>query len=178
MSAGGRAKAKVGFALVLLFPVLAGCGWQPLYGRAGASTDGNAAPALSEVHIQPIANRVGQDLYNMLRDRMNPGGTPADPKYDLAIDVSQSAVQEIIQPNQTTSRIALTLFANFQLLERGKKTPVFKGQSRSTTTYDVLADPYASVVSASDASRRGAQSLADDISNRLAVFLSAPDGGG
>ena len=171
---------KVSVAVALLATLLlpAGCGWQPLYGRTSASADGNAAPVLSEVHIQPIADRVGQDLYNMLRDRMNPGGAPSDPRYDLAVDVRQNTIQELIEPNQTASRIALTLFADFKLYERGKKTSIFKGQARSTTTYDVLTDPYASVVSASDARRRGAQSLADEISNRLAVFLSSSDGGG
>jgi LPS-assembly lipoprotein len=176
--ARGSAKARLGLALLLGFFFLSGCGWQPLYGRAGASTDGNAGPELSQVHIQPIANRVGQNLYNMLRDRMNPEGPPAEPKYDLAVDLTQSAVRELIQPNQTTTRSAVTFFANFQLYEHGKKEPVFKGQARATTTYDVLNDPYASVISANDASKRGAQSLADEISNRLAVFLSAPDGGG
>ena len=174
----GSTKASLGLALLLSLHVLAGCGWQPLYGRASATADGNAAPELSQVHIRPIANRVGQNLYNLLRDRMNPGGAPSDSRYDLAVNLSQSAVQELIQPNQTTARTALTLFADFQLYERGKQAPVFKGQARATTTYDALADPYASVVSASDAQRRGAQSLADEISNRLAVFLTAPDGGG
>jgi hypothetical protein len=51
---------------------------------------------------------------------------------------------------------------------------VFHGQSRNTTSYDLLNDPYASVVSADDAKRRGAQSLADDIANRLATYLSQP----
>jgi len=171
-------KASVAFALLATLSLPAGCGWQPLYGRTSASADGNAAPVLAEVHIQPIADRVGQDLYNMLRDRMNPGGAPSDPRYDLAVDVRQSAIQELIEPNQTASRIALTLFANFKLYERGKNTSIFKGQARSTTTYDVLTDPYASVASASDARRRGAQSLADEISNRLAIFLSSADGGG
>ncbi len=154
--------------------VLAGCGWQPLYGRNSSGEGGDAAPQLATVHIQPIADRTGQQLYNMLRDRMNPQGVPADPQYDLVVTLKEQAVQQLIQQNQTASRINLNFTASYQLFPRGQQAAVFQGQARTTTSYDLLVDPYASVVSADDAKRRGAQSLADEISNRLAAFLAQP----
>jgi len=165
-------------SLAALLLLLAGCGWQPLYGHNSAGQGGNAAPQLAQVHIQPIADRVGQELYNMLRDRMNPQGVPAEPQYDLIVTLRQTATQELIQQDQTASRVDITLFADYKLFPRGQQTSIFAAQARSTTAYDLLNDPYSSVVSADDAKRRGAQSLADDISNRLAVFLAqAPAGG-
>jgi LPS-assembly lipoprotein len=157
---------------------LAGCGWQPLYGRSSATgAGGNAGPELAQVHIQPIADRVGQNLYNMLRDRMNPQGVPADPRYDLVIKLRETNTQQLIQQDQTASRINSTLNAEFQLFRRGQQGAIMTGQSRATTTYDLIStDPYASTVSANDAKRRAAQSLADDISNRLAVYLAHPTG--
>src|SRR5262249_47549676 len=152
--------------------LLGGCGWQPLYGRSGAGQGGNAGPQLAQVHIQPIADRVGQQLYNMLRDRMNPQGVPADPQFDLIVTLRQTTTQQLIQENQTASRIDITLFANYQLVSRANRASVFTGEARTTTAYDLLNDPYSSVVSADDAKRRGAQSLADDISNRVAVYLA------
>ena len=87
----------------------------------------------------------------------------------------QSGAASLINPDQTTARIDLTLYASFYLYKRDvPNVAVFKGESRNTTSYDLLSDPYASVVSADDAKRRGAQSLADDISNRLATYLSQP----
>jgi LPS-assembly lipoprotein len=165
-------------ALLALGTPLAGCGWHPLYGEnLDAGGGPSAAAEMAYVHIQPIADRVGQQLYNMLRDRMNPLGVPQDPRYDLVVTLKQTTVQELINPDQTASRIDITLTADYNLFTRAKPgQSVFHATSRTTTAYDLLDDPYASVVSADDAKRRGAQSLADEISNRVAVYLSEPPG--
>ncbi len=160
---------------------LAGCGWQPLYGRVNSGSSGavggNAGPQLAAVHITPIADRVGQNLYNALRDRINPGGAPEDAHYDLVVRISETSTQLLILQDQTATRVTLTLNAAYALYQRGTRNPVYQGQSRATTTYDLLNNEYASVQSADDAHRRGALTLADDISERLAVFLAQTTGG-
>jgi LPS-assembly lipoprotein len=161
--------------LFLLATGLAGCGWQPLYGKIDG-TGGDAAESLSQVHILPIADRTGQNLYNALRDRMNPQGVPAKPQYDLVVNLSERSDQLLILEDQTASRINLTVFADFRLYQRGNKNPVFAGRSQVTTSYDLLNDPFATVTSEADAHRRAAQSLADEISNRLAVYVARPQG--
>jgi len=172
---------RLTFALVALFAI-GGCGWQPLYGRLGqgdSATGGDAAPALASVHIAPIADRTGQNLYNALRDRMNPAGAPGEPRYDLVVSITEQTNQMLIQQDQTASRIDLTIYAHYALYQRGNSKPVLLGQSRAVTTYDLLSDSdeFATIQSANDAHRRGANSLADDIANRLAVFLAQPSGG-
>ena len=159
---------------------LAGCGWQPLYGRVdnggGGSIGGNAGPQLATVHILPIAERTGQNLYNALRDRLNPGGPPTSPRYDLSIRISERTTQPLVLSDQTASRIDLTLTAAYALYQRGNSAPVYQGSSRATTSYDLLDDEFATLQSADDAHRRGALSLADDITTQLAVFLAQPTG--
>jgi len=152
--------------------LLAACGWHPLYGKLDDNT--GAGLDLASVHVQPIPNRVGQNLYNELRDRINPGGEPADPQYDLVIGLTEQLQQYLVQADQTATRVDLTLYANFALYQRGNTQPLMIGQSRSTTTYDQLTNQYASVVSEDDAHRRGAEALADEISNRVAVYLAQP----
>ena len=174
---GRRLPALALLALVGLSAPLAGCGWQPLYGvNKDTGAAGSAAQQMAQIHINPIADRVGQQLYNLLRDRMNPQGVPQNPTYDLIVTLRQSGAPSLINPDQTTARIDLTLYASFSLYRRDAPgVVVFKGESRNTTSYDLLiSDPYASVVSADDAKRRGAQSLADDIANRLATYLAQP----
>ena len=162
-----------GRLLAVALPLLlAACGWHPLYGRLDDNT--GAGQELASVHVQPIANRVGQNLYNELRDRINPEGEPADPHYDLVIGLTEQEQQYLVQEDQTATRVDLTLYANFALYQRGTTQPLMIGQSRSTTTYDQLSNQYASVVSAGDAHRRGAEALADDIANRVAVYLAEP----
>lgn len=172
--------SKRAFAFLALF-ALTGCGWQPLYGQVssanGEMVGANAGPQLASVHIAPIANRVGQNLYNALRDRLNPGGAPTDPHYDLVIHIDEHTAQPLILEDQTASRIDLTLNATYLLYQRGKRTPVFQGHSRATTSYDLLTDEFATIQSTDDAHRRGALALADDIATQVAVFLAQPTGG-
>jgi LPS-assembly lipoprotein len=169
---------RPGFALLALLALTApldGCGWQPLYGRnQDTSVGGNAGPRLAQVHIAPIADRVGQQLYNNLRDRMNPQGVPADPRYDLIITLSQVSAAQIISQQQTTTRVDLTFTATYNLYLRANPgVSIFHATSRATTAYDIPTDPYSAVVSSDDAKRRGAQSLSDDISNRVASYLAS-----
>jgi LPS-assembly lipoprotein len=171
------------FRTTLVFAALlalAGCGWEPLYGQVhdtnGATVGGNAGPRLATVHVLPIADRTGQNLYNELRDRINPQGVPANPQYDLVIKLAEHTTQLLILQDQTASRTNLTLNATFTLYQRGSDKPVLQGNSRATTTYDLLNDEYATIQAQNDARRRGAQSLADDIATQLAVFLARPAG--
>src|SRR5260370_25053716 len=83
---------------------LAGCGWQPLYGRvnngSGGAPGGNAGPQLAAVHITPIADRGGQNLSNALRDRINPRGSPEDARYSLLVRISEPGTQLLIIHDQ------------------------------------------------------------------------------
>jgi LPS-assembly lipoprotein len=163
-------------ALLLPLPVLSACGWHPLYGSAAY---GGAREALADVHIAPIADRTGQNLYNELRDRMNPEGQPADPQYDLVIGLKEDSQQLLIQPDQTATRVNLTIYANYALYQRGGDPahPLLTGQTRVATTYDLLTNQFASVTSEADARRRGAVSLANDIADRVAAYLAQPASG-
>ena len=64
--------------LLLGIPLLASCGFQPLYADRGGAT---AADQLAAVRIEPLPNRSGQELYNALRDGLNPLGRPASPDH-------------------------------------------------------------------------------------------------
>src|SRR5450432_2732004 len=146
-------RALPGLALLSLL-ALSACGWQPLYGKvntADGAVGGNAAPQLAAVHILPIADRTGQNLYNALRDRMNPAGSPAEPRYDLVIHLQEHTEQLLILQDQTASRTKLTLNATFQLYQRGNPKPVLQGTSRITTSYDLLNDEFATIQSTNDA---------------------------
>ena len=162
-------------ALLALVAPLAGCGWEPLYGQNHGlgGVGGDAGQRLAQVHIQPIADRTGQQLYNNLRDRMNPQGVPADPRYYLVVTLGQISSEQLVSVNQTATRIDTTFTATYNLYRVDNPgVSVFHATSRTTTAYDIPSDPYSAVVSSADAQRRAAQSLSDDISNRVASFLA------
>ncbi len=75
--------------LVLMAFALSACGFQPLYSRPheGALS---TAEHMATVSIAPLPDRIGQQLHNLLRDRMNPQGQPRNPDYELKIDLIES----------------------------------------------------------------------------------------
>ena len=66
-----------GAAAGVLLP-LAGCGFSPLY--AEGEDDLSVAAEMATVRIEPLRDRVGQQMHNFLRDRLNPNGQRVSPK--------------------------------------------------------------------------------------------------
>jgi LPS-assembly lipoprotein len=155
--------------LLLGIPLLASCGFQPLYAERG---DVAAADQLAAVRIEPLPDRSGQVLYNALRDGLNPLGRPASPDYVLRIRLEEVSEELALRTDETATRVNLTLTASFALVPIEGKEPVFEGVSRTTTAYNVLASPYATLTSSEDARSRALDDLAREICQRLAIFLT------
>lgn len=151
------------------------CGFRPLYGAAERGGDGSQAQ-LETVRIEPIANRTGQYLYNDLRDRLNPRGRPAAPRYVLSVELEEDRESLFFRQDETASRANLTLRARYVLRRVEDNAVVLRGESRSTSSFDVLATnvQFATVVSEEDARRRTARDLSETIATRLAVHFAEP----
>jgi LPS-assembly lipoprotein len=113
-------------------------------------------------------------MYNMLRERLNPDGKPADPKYVLSVTLQERRDRLFLEKDETATRANLTLRANFALRRISDGEIVAAGLSRAVSSYDILGAgfEFASVVSEEDARVRGARALSDDIKTRLALALS------
>jgi len=166
----GRRRLLLGGLALSLATLLAGCGFEPLYGRH--DTDTATSAYLAQVRVAPIADRTGQLLYNKLRDRLNPRGKPAEPRYVLEITVEEHGEDLLLEPNNTTSRTLLELIAHYQLREIQSGATTLKGQSRASISYDILSSQYATISSEQDVRDRATKELSDDISTRLALFFS------
>ena len=148
---------------------LSACGFQPLYAdRGGAS----ASDQLAAIRIESMPNRSGQLLYNALRDGLNPLGRPASPDYLLRIALDESSEELALRTDETATRVNVTLTAAFSLYPAEGKEPVFKGVSRTTTAYNVLDSPYATLTSSEDARTRALDDIAREIRSRIVVFLT------
>jgi LPS-assembly lipoprotein len=155
--------------LLLGIPLLASCGFQPLYAEHG---DVAAADQLAAVRIEPLPDRSGQVLYNALLDGLNPLGRPASPEYLLRIRLDETSERLALRTDETETRVNVTITASFQLFPIEGKEPVFQGVSRTTTAYNVLTSPYATLTSSEDALSRAQGDLAREIRQRLAIFLT------
>ena len=168
---GGRASRVRGTVLVLLASLLvAGCGFQPLYGRGPA---GSATDQLAAVRVHPIPDRLGQILSNYLRDELNPLGRPSSPDYVLAVHLKEEAEDVALRHDETATRVNVTVTATFALRPAGGEKPLFQGVSSVTTSYNVLRAPYSTLISSEDVRSRALRDIASDIRTRLATFLQA-----
>ena len=164
---------------VLVCLSAAGCGFRPLYAeRADDGADISVTTELAAIRIEAIPNRIGQEVYNMLRDRLNPNGRPDAPRYVLRVALEENSEILFISDDQTASRVDLTLKANYKLIEAGTDRVITDGASRSTASYDVLSVEYeyATVTSRNAARTRAARLICDEIRTRLALALSNDDG--
>ena len=161
--------------LLCLGLVLAGCGYRPLYGQHGAD-NASVVDELAMIRIEAIADRTGQQMYNMLRERLNPYGKPEQPKYALSVALTETRENLFLEKDETATRANLTLKASFILRRLDYGTVITTGSSRSVSIYDILSSQFASVVSQEDARERGTRALSDDIRTRLALALQPHDG--
>lgn len=149
---------------------LAACGFEPLYG-SGANNE-SVASDLAAVRVEPLRDRVGQQMHNLLRDRLNPRGQPSAPDYILQVQLTETLVELGVRRDETATRANLKMNAAFFLRPVGAESALLTGRSSSTTSYDILSNPFATTVSEEDARERALTQVADDIRTRLALYFS------
>lgn len=146
----------------------AGCGFRPMYGTLGPE-DSAAGAELARIRIEPIKDRVGQQLRNGLLARLTPRGEAADYKYSLKVILSESVGNLGYRKDANATLASLTMTAQIQLM--GETGGVLSDTATSIVYFDHLGPRYASVATERDAEERALNQLADDIRNRVAAAL-------
>jgi len=149
---------------------LAACGYRPLYGNASSGTQ--VSSELSRVRIGLIANRAGHRLRNHLLDRMNPKGEPVSPTYALSVDLVESRVDLGVRRDETRTRANLTLTARFQLTDLASNRLVLSARSQRVASFNIRDADFATISAESAARRRSVEGLADEITQRVAIYLN------
>lgn len=172
MSWSRRNVCRVGFGALAASSLtgLGGCGFKPLHARG--DDDVAATDDLAAVRIEPMRDRVGQQMHNFLRDRLNVNGQPVSPNYRLKVELTETLSELGVRRDETATRANLRLEAFFYLLDINGKEALLAGKSSSTTSYDILENPFATTVSEDNARERALREVADDIQIRLAVYFS------
>ncbi|HWT97221.1 MAG TPA: LPS assembly lipoprotein LptE [Terriglobales bacterium] len=153
---------------------LSACGFHPMYGnpQATGGAGGATGAKLAEVEIEPIADRIGQQLHNRLRDRMNPAGQPDKPNYRLQVTLDQSDAV-VSNGNGNIRHNTLTVTATYWLspADNDKSYLMDRINSRVNVSYDTLDDPYNDIATRDDAQLRAIDQLADMITTRVAAYF-------
>lgn len=151
--------------------LLAGCGFQPLYGaRGGVANEGVEAMAATRIALIP--DRAGQALRNNLLDRLTPRGTPASPRYELAVSLSERLDRLGIALDDSATYGRLTVVARFTLREVASGQPVYAGQSRWTNGFTMVSSHFANMTSEADARSRALLEISEDIRLQLGLHFT------
>lgn len=154
--------------LVLCALLVAGCGFRPLY---GGGRDSDAATELATVHIEPITDRIGQQLHNHLLDLLNPSGRAAEPRYVLRVELDGSTQGLAVAKSELATRSNYRLHATFQLVETDGNNLIFKGSKKVVSSYNVLTSNFGTLMAEKDAKARAVREISQDIRTQLAVFF-------
>jgi LPS-assembly lipoprotein len=159
---------RVVFVVGLLVP-LGACGFRPLYGGAE-----NIAinQQLAHIQITTIEDRIGQQVHNLLLDRLNPDGRPRKPLYTLNVRTVVNTEEIGLKFTEEATRARLTLRANYFLTEDGSGSIIAEGTVRSVNSYNISESEFARVTSEADAKNRAAREVSDEIKTRLSLYFS------
>ncbi|MFO1170588.1 MAG: hypothetical protein U1E49_06405 [Hyphomicrobiaceae bacterium] len=167
-----RRQATVALSMALLGPVLAGCGFQPLYGSAAVTGGTGVGDQLAAIDINEIPGRVGQVVRNELVFKTTGGGETPEALYKLDIALRESAQSTLVEIDGDAKGLVFALNANFTLRRRSDNAVILSGKAQSRAAYQKVESIFANIRARRDAEDRAAKMIADSIRTRVAAKLS------
>lgn len=152
-------------------PLLAGCGFTPLYATPGL------APAMSGIETIAPEGRVGALLREELDDALaRDRGRPAEMRLEMSLKQTRTARGRRVDNVATRYELAAT--AEWRLTSLGSGQVVRTGATTAEVTVDSTDQPYAAVVAQEDAEARLAGELARRIQLDIGAWLYRQKTGG
>ena len=146
---------------MLGFLALAGCGFAPVYGNGGGPR--------GLFTYQTPDTVAGYRLRAQLEQRL---GMPANPRYALAVTLSESSQPAAINATGDTTRYNVIGRANWALKDADSGEEVDAGTVETFTSYAATGSTVATQAASEDATARLSVALADMITGR--VLMLAP----
>ena len=177
-----RAGIRLGFVLAVA-GLVAGCGFQPLYGQNPSVADESVRDKFAEVLVVPIPQRQGSPqarvavaLQNALKFDLNNGATPVTPTHRLEVVVSPINITVSIDPVTGRPQEGIGgVTATYKLVEIATGKIVLTDSTSSNVGYDIpgTQQRFAGQRAQLNAEDRAANVAADAIRNRLASYFAA-----
>jgi LPS-assembly lipoprotein len=166
--------ARRRFLPILAAPLLAACGFRPVYGPAAGGKDGPAAEALAEISVGIIPERSGQLLRLALQERFERAGIATAHRYDLNVSFAVSAEGIAIQQNTNSTYTRMLGTATYTLISQDpSRATITSGVARSIDGFNQFDQQYfASDLNTEAVTKRIAQAVADQIALQLASFFA------
>ena len=158
--------------LILCFGfLLAACGFQPLY----VSHEDTLAQTAS-VQIEPISGRGGYQTELILQKRLNPEQQKVAPKYRLAVVLKDpSYSNQSIRSDNFATLEKMTVSATYTLTDIQKNKTVISSSIDSNGLFNLIKDPYATVVAKDKLYDNLIRTMADDIAMHVLSYFKGVD---
>jgi LPS-assembly lipoprotein len=159
-------------------PVLAGCGFRPMYGGRSATSNGPAADGLAAITVGLIPERNGQLLREALQERFERAGAGTAHRYDLQVSFGLGQDSIAVQHDNSVTYLRYIGTANFTLLaDDATRTTLTSGSARAVDGLNVIDEQYFAMdLEGETVVRRLAEALADQITLRLAAWFNQQAG--
>jgi LPS-assembly lipoprotein len=165
-----RSAGRLVAVMTVIAPLLAGCGFQPMY--AETSTGAQLDDVMRTVSVAKIPGRVGQRIRNELIFATTGGGYRGAAEYRLEIAIRESVQDTFVARTGEAEGRAYILTAAFKLIDVEDSKVLVSGKSIGRAGYDNLDSTFADIRARRDAENRAATTVADDIQTRVAMTLS------
>lgn len=159
--------------ILLIAASLSGCGLRPLY---SGGSQGAVAQSLRDIEVAPIEGKAGWLVRNAINDRLAAVNGMA-PRYRLVVKLDDDIAGFGVRADDAVTRERRTLRARYQLVEVGRDAVVLDATAGSDVGIDVTSSEYATIAAEDTALERLAQTIADQIISRLALYaMRSADG--
>ena len=150
-----------------LLLLLAGGQLAPVY---SGGSQGVAAAQLAAIEVAPIPDKTGFLVRDRLLARLQPDGAQETPRYRLVVTLDDRIDGFGVRGDNSIIRERRTLRARYELIDIATDKQLLLATAGSDAGIDVVASEYAVVAAEVTAIERLAQTVADQIVARLAVF--------
>lgn len=154
--------------LILVAASLGGCGLRPLY---SGGAQGPVAQSLRNIEVAPIEGKAGWLVRNAINDRLA-AVNGVTPRYRLIVKLDDDISGFGVRADDAITRERRTLRARYQLVEIGRDAVVLDATAGSDAGIDVTSSEYATIAAENTALERLAQTVADQIISRLALYAT------
>lgn len=165
-----RPRTLLAAALLAAAPMLAGCGFTPVY----ATRDIGEQPLLSRMHVADIVgnDRLKETVGAAFQRRS--GRDTETPLYDLTLDVREAAIPLAVQIDDSVTRYNYRMSANYTLVRRATGKSM-TGAEEAITSFNVVASQYSTLYAENAAREKAAAALAEQIERSILLKFSAEE---
>ena len=148
--------------------ILTACGFQPVFKKG---TESILESEMRHIKINPIKDRIGQQLRNHLVHDVTPLGGSRTKKYILDVTLNESKQNLAIKKSEVATRANLHLTAKYEIRLSANGALLTAGQSQITTSFNILSQSFGTIVAEQNARSRAIREISSDIGIKIASFF-------